>query len=400
MKNILKKVPFLKNNPSLLLIILAVAILSITAVGYNLTFNTVTIIDEQEEVSVRTRKDTVEEVLEEQKISYIKEDKIKPGLDTPIEDDLEIVITRAIPITIEADEKTYELLTAVEDVKGALKEAGLELGQEDNISHSLEKKLEKGMEIIITRAIPCSIEVDGETIDLFTIKDTVEEVLEEAKISLGKKDKINLDLDEKVEEDVVIKITRVTQETITEKEEIDFKTIRENDSSMKKGSTKTVGNGQNGVKEKEVKVTYEDGKEVSREVIQEKAIKEPVDRVIKVGTKVEVKQTASRGNTSRSSAATNNGSYRTMRVVATAYSSQDPGVGTRTSTGARLARGIIAVDPSVIPYGTRIYIPGYGFGTAADTGGAIRGNKIDVAFDSRAEALQFGRKTLTIQIYD
>ena len=89
----------------------------------------------------------------------------------------------------------------------------------------------------------------------------------------------------------------------------------------------------------------------------------------------------------------------TLRVSATAYSSQDPGVGKYTSTGARVKRGIIAVDPRVIPLGTKIYVPGYGYGVAADTGGSIRGNRIDVAFDTRAEALRFGRKTVTIKIY-
>ncbi len=83
-------------------------------------------------------------------------------------------------------------------------------------------------------------------------------------------------------------------------------------------------------------------------------------------------------------------------VEATAYSSQDPGCGGTTATGVAVRKGIIAVDPNIIPLGTDIYIPGYGKAVAADIGGSIKGNIIDIAFDSRAEALQFGCKSLFI----
>lgn len=83
-------------------------------------------------------------------------------------------------------------------------------------------------------------------------------------------------------------------------------------------------------------------------------------------------------------------------VDATAYSSEDPGCGGTTATGVAVRKGIIAVDPNTIPLGTSIYIPGYGKAIAADIGGSIKGNVIDIAFDSRAEALYFGRKSLLI----
>ena len=88
-----------------------------------------------------------------------------------------------------------------------------------------------------------------------------------------------------------------------------------------------------------------------------------------------------------------------LSVSATAYT---PGVGAgyTTATGARAGYGIVAVDPNVIPLGTRMYIPGYGYGVAADTGGAIKGNKIDVCFDTLDEALTWGRRTVTITIVD
>ena len=89
-----------------------------------------------------------------------------------------------------------------------------------------------------------------------------------------------------------------------------------------------------------------------------------------------------------------------MTVTTTAYSPAEPGLSMNTATGARAGYGVIAVDPRVIPLGTKLYIPGYGYGVAADTGGAIKGNKIDVCFDTVAECIAWGRRTVTITILD
>ena len=83
---------------------------------------------------------------------------------------------------------------------------------------------------------------------------------------------------------------------------------------------------------------------------------------------------------------------------ATAYSSQDPGNGNYTATGSRLKKGIVSVDPKIIPLGTKIYVEGYGYAIADDVGGAIKGHRIDLAFDSRYDALQFGRQNVTVYI--
>lgn len=91
---------------------------------------------------------------------------------------------------------------------------------------------------------------------------------------------------------------------------------------------------------------------------------------------------------------------RSILMSATAYTAYDDGNSNRTCRGNLLRKGLVAVDPSVIPLGTRLYIPGYGTAIADDVGGAIKGNKIDLAFDSRAEALQFGRQRVMVYILD
>ena len=91
---------------------------------------------------------------------------------------------------------------------------------------------------------------------------------------------------------------------------------------------------------------------------------------------------------------------RVIRVEATAYSSAEPGMSAYTALGTVCQRGVIATDPSVIPLGTKVFIPGYGYAVAEDTGGAIVGHKIDVAFDTIAECYEFGRQIIDIYILD
>jgi 3D (Asp-Asp-Asp) domain-containing protein len=85
-------------------------------------------------------------------------------------------------------------------------------------------------------------------------------------------------------------------------------------------------------------------------------------------------------------------------MIATAYTPYCSGCDGVTATGLRAGPGIVAVDPRVIPLGTHLYIPGYGFALAGDTGGDIRGDRVDLGFSSYSEALRFGRKAVTVYV--
>ncbi|SMD12239.1 3D domain-containing protein [Sporomusa malonica] len=89
-----------------------------------------------------------------------------------------------------------------------------------------------------------------------------------------------------------------------------------------------------------------------------------------------------------------------LSMQATAYTSQDPGCGNLTKREHLLRRGLVAVDPKVIPLGSRLYIEGYGYAIADDIGSAIKGTKIDLAYESRSEAFNFGRKMVTVFVLD
>jgi len=91
------------------------------------------------------------------------------------------------------------------------------------------------------------------------------------------------------------------------------------------------------------------------------------------------------------------GDERTMR--ATAYSGKQPGLNSHTALGLPAERGVVAVDPTVVPYGTKMWVEGYGFAVAGDCGAAIRGDRIDVCFDTYEEALQYGWRTVRVRFY-
>ncbi len=87
-----------------------------------------------------------------------------------------------------------------------------------------------------------------------------------------------------------------------------------------------------------------------------------------------------------------------LRMIATAYVPWCPGCSGITKTGLRAGRGIVAVDPNVIPLGSKLFIPGYGHAIAGDTGGAIVGSRIDLGFDDYGTAMQFGRREITVYV--
>ena len=91
---------------------------------------------------------------------------------------------------------------------------------------------------------------------------------------------------------------------------------------------------------------------------------------------------------------------RILDMEATAYTTEDPGCGLYTYGGNRLRHGLVAVDPQIIPLGTRMFIPNYGYAIADDIGGAIKGYRIDLGYESRPEALKFGRRMVKVYILE
>jgi 3D (Asp-Asp-Asp) domain-containing protein len=181
-----------------------------------------------------------------------------------------------------------------------------------------------------------------------------------------------------------------TVQEIEQREPIPCPTLRKSSSALRVGSSKTVRAGVNGQKVVTYRVFFKDGKEVRREVLASRVVKKPVPEIVAMGSQG---QLASRGYFS---------GRRIVTMIATGYdpSPSSNGGSSHTSTGLKIGHGVVAVDPHFIPLGTRLYIEGYGYAVAADTGGAIKGNRIDLGHDTAAAARRVGRRKVTVHILD
>jgi len=241
--------------------------------------------------------------------------------------------------------------------------------------------------------------VKGEEKRVSTSSTSIEDLLKEQNVEYDEDDIISEPLDTKIAEGSKIEVVEVSQKTVKETKEIPFKTTVVDDKNLLKGKTEVQTKGKAGENELVYKVVYHDGKEIEKELVEEIVLSKPVDELVKKGSKVEVAVSTSRGESSRPQGTTTSSSQSSsnrehMSVVSTAYYT-----GSITATGTKTRWGVIAVDPRIIPYGTKVYIPQFDqVFVAEDTGGAIKGNKIDIYMNDRSSAINWGRRTIDIYV--
>ena len=232
--------------------------------------------------------------------------------------------------------------------------------------------------------------VDGQEIEVNSFQPNVQGVLEENEIDYDSNDLISEDLDASLENGMKIEVKQVEKKIITETEDIPYNTVVKKDSSLLKGENKVSQIGKNGTKELIYEAIYQDGKLISKTLVEENIIEDAKDKIVKEGTK-EIEKTES---TSKNTNSSKNSLGEKLTVSATAYSGDSI-----TSTGTVPKWGTIAVDPNVIPYGTKVYIPQFGkYFIAEDCGGGIKGNKIDIFMNSESQCNSWGKRTIDIYI--
>lgn len=334
----------LRNLKSLfsvkLIAVAAICLVFVTSFAYSAMKKDITIEDIDGVKIISTFKNTVGDVLKENKISVRPEDKLNMDMTAELKDGTSIKISRARRITIHSDSKDTTVLTVAPDVQSALKEAQIQMGDKDMVVPGLDTVLTGNADIKIIR---------------------VEEKIEQQSVKM------------------------------------DFSNEVKKNEKLDKGLVQVIRKGEAGVKELSIKVVYEDGKESSREVVDEMILKQPVNGIIEEGTKTTL--VSSRGQMSF---------VRAVKMVATAYDATFESCGKQpdhpeygiTYTGLRVRPGIAAVDPKVIPLGTWLYVEGYGEALAADIGGAIKGNRIDLYFESPKDVSRYGKRNVKVYILD
>lgn len=243
-----------------------------------------------------------------------------------------------------------------------------------------------------------SVEMEGKTVSYYTLAPTVSAVLKELGVSVefGSERNPSLlkegeqlsfytlstDLNKEISDGASIKIIHNRIEKKAKERNILVPATREWDIFLAPGKQRIIDPGRNG-KIKDTTVNYyRNGKLVETKKVGSQLVVTPKPMRLAYGTyDVVSRQTPVRGG-------------QAIKFEATAYTY----TGYRTATGAETRRGIIAVDPRVIPLGTRLYVEGYGYGVAADTGGAIKGRRIDVFLESETAALKWGRRDVKVHI--
>ena len=287
--------------------------------------------------------------------------------------------------------KTKTVFTYEKTVGDFLKKEGIVLKNKDLVSPSLDKVIDKDMKIVISSPKSYHIKDGDKTLIAEASGYTVADVLDNLDIKLNKLDRVSLSLDEIAKEGMEIKIDRVVVENLENKIEIPFETESRENKDMFEGEKKVITKGEVGQKTESLKNTYVNGVLETTEVLKSEITKNPVKEVVEVGTKKGT--VAPNGKNAK----------RVIVMQATAY---DPTAGSKTAMGTRARVGAVAVDPKVIPLGSKLYIESmdgfasYGYATAEDTGGAIKGNRIDLFYNSNAEANRFGRRNVKVYVLD
>lgn len=271
-------------------------------------------------------------------------------------------------------------------VSAVLQQAGVALGPQDVVRPAPDSRIYEGERIQVYRAVPVTVEYAGQGRTVLTGEPTVGEVV--AALGLDGPDvKIVPAAATPTTAGLDIKIIALAQQVAEREEDIPYPEVTRSDTELEKGSTQVVQQGAPGRKRVTYRVYLEDGQPVREEVVAETVVQEPTPRLVAVGTRDVVE--------------TSRGMERFSRVrwmEATAYYPTDGSSHGLTATGIPARYGIVAVDPAVIPLGTRLYIPGYGLALAADTGGDIVGDRIDLCMEDYEATWQFGRRLVKVYI--
>ena len=375
-------------------------VLFVTVIAFVLfqgTKKTVTLDANGEAIVAATHAKTVEEFLQNQNIDVAAHDKISPSLNTKIVNGIAITWEQAKEVTISVDGNQSKVWTTEKLVKNILKDANIEVSEHDTLVQGLDTEVGADNKIEIQKAFQVAL-VDGlEKRQVWSTSTTVANFLKQQGVQLNEFDRVENNLEDVITPESKIAIVRVEKVIDVVEDSLDFAVEKKQDASLQKGKEKVVTAGEKGSISRTYEVVKENGKIVTKNLQSEKVIKEPTKKVVSVGTKTVVASatTLSRGSSEPASG-------KEFYVTATAYTPYCKGCSGTSATGINLRSDsglkVIAVDPSVIKLGSKVWVEGYGTAIAGDTGGSIKGNKIDILVQSDTQARKWGRKKVRVKV--
>ena len=293
---------------------------------------------------------------------------------------LTLSLRRAVPLTVHDGAVTVSFRTTAPDIGEALNREHFTLYLGDRIVPALGAAVRAGQHVFIERSIPVVFRFDGETQRTRTRSTTVGAALAEQGILIAGLDRVEPALDTALEPNMTVQIVRMREQVEIEQDVVPFSTVWVADDNLPIDQRAVKTQGQAGITRRRYRVLFADNQVMSRTLDISWTAQEPITRVLAYGRLIEPKtlQTPDGEITY----------WRKIRMYTTAYTAASagrppthPAYG-RTRIGLPLRTGIVAVDPTVVPLRSWVYVPGYGKGLAGDTGGGVIGKFIDLGYSA------------------
>lgn len=308
-------------------------------------------------------------------------------------------------VTVVVDGQASHVRTTASDVAGLLHQSDVTWREDDVISPAEGTPLATGMTVVVRHAVPVTVDLGGSRVYLDVIGTTVSDALVAAGIDPSANPAVTPGLTSPLMPHMTIHAPQVFSRVTRTEIPVPYGHRTVKDPRLPRGVRKVLVEGRVGLVLRVYRSVVASGTESPKALAIERTVASAIDEVVAVGTASRSVGNAAIVASARSLAGARLFAQpphggRKVRVEATGYAPFTDGSDDRCATGAVARRGVIAVDPSFIPLGTHVYVPGYGYAVAADTGGAIKGDRIDLCFDTGAEAVQWGRRHITIIILD
>lgn len=286
--------------------------------------------------------------------------------------------------------------TRAATVDDLLVEAGIARAPEDRLDTDPTAPLVDGATIAYRAAVPVTLIVDQQPRIVRSASATVAGLLSDESVLVDRHDRVAPRADTPLAGDIVVTVTHINAWTERRRVAIAPPTKRMFDIAVPIGKTRILSPGRTGIREISYLLSRSaTGMKPRRTTLASRILRTARTRVVVEGIG-EYAAFARLARQGFDSTLRLTGSALTM--LATAYTAACSGCSGMTASGVPAGHGVVAVDPNVIPLGSRLFIPGYGRATAGDTGGAIRGHRIDLGFDSLADANQFGRRSIVVYV--
>ncbi len=292
-----------------------------------------------------------------------------------------LTVARAVPITVVEDGLPISIKSSRPTLAAALGDAGIRLGPADEVYPSPSSPVVAGMEVEIKHAKAINLRTGDSTRVIYTHLPLLSDALAEAGLDLGPEDRVEPSLAAAVAHGMSARLVRGAGRVFVERDPVASKTVFRPDEGLSGSDARRV-QGSDGVRFREYRIVIEDGVETEKTVLREWMDPPIIDTVIyhAASTTRATGQDVENLNI----ASTIHAWVTWYNAASSGKAATHPAYGI-TYSGVPLARGLVAVDPTVIPLGTRMYIPGYGFAVAADTGGGIKGNMVDLGYPDGVE---------------